>query len=216
MNSLLQEITILPGVFGCFIYNLTDHQITGNKMPSVFKINTLYTIGNLLDKTIQMGKLSQMSFKGVDIQSQNLQLLVTPLSNGVLLIVLCDPTANTSLINMTTGMIAANIVETLTESSPPYSSFSSDTKKDLPEQRPPRKTEDDVTLIAKLEQVKDILTSTIGPIAGPIMKECLQAWEQHSAPSLHTLPDLTKRIGEEIDNAPLEDEFLRKLKTIKW
>jgi hypothetical protein len=108
MDSLLQEITILPGVLGCFVFS-SEQQIAGSKMPPIFRKNSIKTIGNLLTRTIQIGNMAQLDFKGIEIRYNESFLRINPLPKGALLIIICEPNANKSLISMTTGMLAEDI-----------------------------------------------------------------------------------------------------------
>ncbi len=81
MDSLLQEINMLPGVLGCFVYD-GKQQIAGSKMPPIFKENTIRSIGNLLARTVQMGSMAQLSFTDIEIKYNESLLLANPIDKS--------------------------------------------------------------------------------------------------------------------------------------
>lgn len=114
MDPLLQEITMLPGVLGCFVYT-GEQQIAGSKMPPIFKENTIKTIGSLLARTIQMGEVAQLEFSTIEFKFDESLLIIHPIPNAALLVVICEPGANKSLITMTMGMLATDIEASMTK-----------------------------------------------------------------------------------------------------
>ena len=223
MDSLLQEITILPGVLGCFVFN-SKQQIAGSKMPPIFRENSIQTIGNLISRTIQIGSMAQLEFKGIEIKYNESLLLITPLAQEALLIIICEPSANKSLIAMTTGMLSQDIstaltnpmasqavrpqVTTVAPATPQAQRVEPDEADEADE------AEIDADLAPVLEQVKDALAMAIGPIAAPVMKDTIEIWARQGAPSLATLPALAELLCTEINDDELEQEFMTEIKSI--
>ncbi|AGF76645.1 hypothetical protein UWK_00057 [Desulfocapsa sulfexigens DSM 10523] len=215
MDSLLQEITVLPGVLGCFVLN-SKQKIAGSKMPPIFKENSIQTIGNLIARTIQIGNMAQLEFKGIEIKYNESLLLVTPLAQNALLIIICEPGANKSLITMTTGMLAQDISEAL--ANPMAHQAAIQQQKSATTPQPPKvavdEAEIDADLAPILEQVKDALAMAIGPIAAPVMKDTIEIWAKQDAPSITTLPALAELLCKEINDDDLEREFMTEIKNI--
>ncbi len=223
MDSLLQEITILPGVLGCFVFS-SEQQIAGSKMPPIFKENSIRTIGNLLTRTIQIGNMAQLDFKGIEIKYNESLLIIKPLAKDALLIIICEPSANKSLISMTTGMLADDLAKAMTSSpasrqSPQQGSATRATPTNpvAPQthQEPEKEAEISADLAPVLEKVKDALAMAIGPIAAPVMKDTIEIWAKEGVPSLANLPSLAKLLCDEINDEELEEEFLTEISQIK-
>lgn len=214
MDSLLQEITILPGVLGCFVYSSTQ-QIAGSKMPPIFRENGLKSIGSLLTRTIQIGSMAHLEFKGIEIKYNESLLIVKPLSNAAQLIIICEPSTNKSLIVMTTGMLANDLVIAMSSPGIPRDRANLPIR-ETAFQPPPqaKEAEIDAELAPILEQVKDALAMAIGPIAAPVMKDTIEIWAQQEIPSLASLPALTELLCEEINDEDLVKEFLAEIRTI--
>ncbi len=219
MDSLLQEITILPGVLGCFVFN-SEQQIAGSKMPPIFKENSIQTIGNLLNRTIQIGNMAQLDFKGIEFKYNESLLVIKPLPQQALLIIICEPNTNKSLISMTTGMLAEDIGKAMSNpmaySAPnqPAAPKSSPTTPASQQEKPTDLAEIDAELAQVLEKVKDALAMAIGPIAAPVMKDVIELWAKQGSPSLATLPALAELLCAEINDENLEKGFMTEIKTI--
>jgi hypothetical protein len=214
MNSLLQEINMLPGVLGCFVYN-SKQQIAGKKMPPIFKDNTMQSIGNLLARTIQMGGMAELKFTNLELKYNESTILVTPLTGGALLLIICEPTTNKSLVEMTIGMLSKDIEAALLgapqSTQPPLTETAQ-----AATQAPPQTAEAEIgaDLAPVLEQIKDALAMAIGPIASPVMKDSIDIWAQQNEPSINNIPALAELLCKEIDDEDLEGEFMAELKTI--
>ena len=221
MDSLLQEITMLPGVLGCFVFN-GEQQIAGSKMPPIFRENSIKTIGNLLARTIQIGSMAQLHFKGIEIKYNESLLMVNPLPKGALLVIICEPDANKSLISMTSGMLAPDIVTAMPLSTTAPSVNRQAVPKPVPQQaqtpkvhqKQPEEAAIGAELAPILEQIKDALAMAIGPIAAPVMKDTIEDWAKESPPSLSSLPALALLLCGEINNDALEQEFMAEFKRI--
>lgn len=220
MDSLLQEINMLPGVLGCFVYN-SKQQVAGKKMPPIFKDNAIQSIGNLLARTVQMGSMAELNFTEIELKYNESTIVVNPMAGGALLVIICEPTTNKSLISMTTGMLSKDIQAALSgapqATAPPAQAASSAQKRattKAPEQPKAAEVEIGAELAPVLEQIKDALAMAIGPIAAPVMKDSIHNWAQHNEPSIANIPALAKILCKEIDDNNLENEFLAELQTI--
>ncbi len=218
MDSLLQEITMLPGVLGCFVYT-GEQQIAGSKMPPIFKENGIKTIGSLLSRTIQMGSMAQLDFSNIEIKFNESLLIIRPMSKGALLVIVCEPSANKSLITMTMGMLVGDIEASMAKgiiapSAPQTPVTPQPAASPPPSQPPPKEAEIDANLAPILEQIKDALAMAIGPIAGPVMKDTIELWAQQGATSKENLPTLAKLLCTEIDDDELEEEFMAEFKKV--
>jgi len=217
MDSLLQEINMLPGVLGCFVYN-SKQQVAGKKMPPIFKDNAIQNIGNLLARTIQMGSMAELNFTDIELKYNESVIIVNPLAGGALLVIICEPTTNKSLVSMTTGMLAKDI-EAALAGAPPQATPTPQPQTAPPVQNnaqtpPPQEAEIGAELALVLEQIKDALAMAIGPIAAPVMKDSIELWVQQNEPTMANIPALAEILCTEINDEDLEDEFMAELKTI--
>jgi len=219
MDSLLQEINMLPGVLGCFVYN-SNQQVAGKKMPPIFKDNAANSIGNLLVRTVQMGNMAELNFTDIELKYNESVLMVTPLAGGALLIIICEPTTKKSLITMTTGMLAKDIEASLSGApqaaaqQPPVQTTTPSSVPAQAQTPPPVEAEIGAELAPVLEQIKDALALAIGPIAAPVMKDSIETWAQQNEPTIANIPALAEILCDEINDEDLEEEFMTELKSI--
>lgn len=224
MDSLLQEINMLPGVLGCFVYN-NKQQIVGKKMPPIFKDNAIQSIGNLLARTIQMGNMAALNFSDIELKYNESMLIVNPLAHGAILVIICEPTTNKSLVSMTTGMLAKDIEASLKGLPPQQTAIRTPPPRNVPPKQEAKSTpaspnqqpveaEIGAELAPILEQIKDALALAIGPIAAPVMKDSIDIWVQSNEPTIANIPALAKILCDEINDEELEEEFMTELKTI--
>jgi len=216
MDPLLQEITMLPGVLGCFVFD-SKQQVAGSTMPSSFKESNTRAIGNLLARMAQIGSMADLSFREIEIKYNEFLLLTKPLPKESLLVILCEPGANKSLISITIGMLAEDITKAL-ENPQAYQAKTSKpspgTQKAPAVQEEEKEAEIDESLAPVLEEVRDALAMAIGPVAGSVMKEIIEIWAKQAPPSLETLPALAELLCPEIDEDALEKEFMTAMKAI--
>ena len=216
MDSLLKEINMLPGVFGCFVYT-GNQELAAAKLPPIFKENTIKTMGNLLTRTIKMGSMANIDIDAIEFKFDVSLIIVKPLKQGAILVMVCEPAVNKSLINMTTAMLTNDIQATIDKGPVPQQAkkipvqASTATRQEQPERQ---EAEIDAALAPVLENIKDALAYAIGPIAGQIMLAAIETWAQQGPTSKQQLPGLTALLCREINDRELEKEFMSQIKAL--
>ncbi|MDD3813008.1 MAG: hypothetical protein PHZ02_00055 [Desulfocapsaceae bacterium] len=223
MDSLLKEINMLPGVFGCFVYT-GNQELAAAKLPPIFKENTIKTMGNLLTRTIKMGTMANLDMASIDFKFDVSLLIVKPLAEGAILVMVCEPAVNKSLINMTISMLI-NDIQTAVNKGPatiaqspaqPEGGMQTQTAP-APPQEPIQKKQEaeiDAALAPILEKIKDALAYAIGPIAGQVMKDIIEVWAEQGPTSKQQLPALAKLLCQEINDKELEIEFMGQIRPL--
>ena len=232
MDSLLKEINMLPGVFGCFVYT-GNQELAAAKLPPIFKENTIKTMGNLLTRTIKMGAMANLDIEAIEFKFDVSLIIVKPLEQGAILVMVCEPAVNKSLINMTTAMLKDDIqakinkgpvqtqtipqapVQTQAIPQAPVQTQNSQAQAVAPPQEQPKRQEAeiDAALAPILENIKDALAYAIGPIAGQVMLSTIEIWAQQGPTSKQRLPDLAALLCREINDKELEKEFMTQIKS---
>lgn len=212
---------MLPGVLGCFVYN-SNQQIAGKKMPPIFRDNAIQSIGSLLARTVQMGNMAQLQFTDIEFKYNESLIIINPLTGGALLVIICEPGTNKSLVSMTTDMLSKDIEASLSgapvaaaiQQPPPSQTAPTQKATQQAATPPPAEAEIGADLAPVLEQIKDALALAIGPIAAPVMKDSIELWAQTNEPSIANIPALATILRHEIDDEDLEEEFMSELKAI--
>jgi hypothetical protein len=221
MDSILNEINMLPGVFGCFVYS-DQQKLIGAKLPPIFKENTVNTIGNLLTRTLKMGSMTNLDISGLEFKFDVSLLIIKPIVNGTVLAMICEPGVNRSLVKMTLGMLLNDLQNALLDkpaspriASPSASPSASevvqpqkDTSPTPPQPVQQKKEKIDAALTPFLEKINEALAYTIGPIAEQIMQDIVETWTQNGPASKQRLPDLANLLCKEINDKNLEKEFM--------
>lgn len=212
MDSLLKEINMLPGVFGCFVYT-GNQELAAAKLPPIFKDNTIKNMGNLLTRTIKMGSLANLDIETIEFKFDVSLIIIKPLEQGAILVMICEPFVNKSLINMTTAMLINDIQATINRG-PVQAQKSQAQAATAPRQQPKKQeAEIDAALAPILESIKDALAYAIGPIAGQVMLAAIETWAQQGPTSKQRLPDLATLLCKEINDKELEKEFMAQIKS---
>lgn len=222
MNSLLNEINMIPGVFGCFIYS-DQQKLVGAKLPPIFKENAVNTIGNLVTRTLKMGAMANLDITGMEFKFDVSFLIIKPLLNGAVLAMICEPGVNRSLLKMTLGMLLTDIQKSLNNKPASKPTELPSTPEVQPQKNAipippqpvqPKKAQIDAALTPFLEKMNDALAYSIGPIAEQIMQDVTETWTQNGAASKQRLPDLATLLCKEINDKNLEKEFMDQVRPL--
>jgi predicted regulator of Ras-like GTPase activity (Roadblock/LC7/MglB family) len=222
MDSLLKEINMLPGVFGCFVYT-GNQELVAEKLPPSFKADTIMTMGNLLTRSIKMGTMTNLDLTSIEFKFDESLLIVKPLAEGAVLVMACEPAVNKSLLNMTISMLINDIQNAINKAptaiaQPPTQTETMQTQTISAASAEPvrehREAEIDAALAPVLVAIKGALAYAIGPIAGQIMEETIEIWALQGAKSKRQLPALATLLCNEINDKELEAEFMGQIRPL--
>ena len=217
MDSLLKEINMLPGVFGCFVYT-GNQELAAAKLPPIFKEHTIKTMGNFLTRALKMGGMANLDLTGLEFKFDISLVIVKPLEQGSVLVMVCEPAVNKSLINMTIAMLIGDIQAAINRGPeqaqvvPP-----APVQPQAVPATPPAKRQEadiDAELAPILEDIKESLAYAIGPIAGQIMRDLIETWAQQGPTSRQRLPALATLLCQEINDIELEADFMNQVRPL--
>ena len=201
MDTLLHEITALPKVLGCFVYS-GKKGVTSSSMPPIFTKNTINVMGTLLARSKQIGTKAKLNVDSIDIRYNEIIIIAKPFDENTVLATICEPGVNRPLLDMSINMVINDVRESLSSDQPTAAT-------------PPSKTgtqEEDAVLKPILAKMHEELADAIGPIATPVIDDCLDKWATQGPKSQKRLPDLAWMICNEIDDKTLESTFMEKIK----
>lgn len=218
MDSLLKEINMLPGVFGCFLYS-GSYELMAARLPPIFKEKTIKIIGNLLSRTFKMSARAHLGLMEMEVTFDGSKIIAKSLPQGALLVMICEPAVNMSLINMTSTMLMSDIQYAVNKSPEQVQTLTP-----LPGRQPPATTTEkllksqeidiDTKLALIMEDIKEALAYAIGPIAGQVMRDLIETWARHGATSRQRLPALAALLCQEINDKELETAFMRQVRPL--
>ncbi|MCX5864345.1 MAG: hypothetical protein NTW42_04665 [Deltaproteobacteria bacterium] len=206
MDELLQEIKILPGVLGVFV-SVDKPDIIFSYVPDGYDHETLKLMGVSLQRIFKMNASCQLSVNSVEMRFPDAMVLVKHLSDGSLLVILCETEANFSLINMTSNMLLGELalgVEKV-RANPDAARQAVSAKKagsmDFAQ------AQNEQPLKSAIPVFQDALARAIGPIAAMLVKEIVGKWLQGGVCAQERFPELVDLFCQEIGDAALEKEF---------
>ncbi len=200
MDALLQEITALPKVLGCFLFS-GKKGVTNSNMPPIFTKDTINTMGALLARSKKMGSLAKLDLEAIDIRYNETILIARPLNQNTVLVTICEPGTNRPLLDMSINMVISDISEAITTDEEQTASSPAESIQQA-----------DTPLKPILAKIKEALTEAIGPIAAPVLDDCYTQWSTQGPLSKKRLPDLAWMICKEIDDKNLETTFMERIK----
>ena len=117
MDDILRDIQDVVGVTGCFVAD-SRGQVVTSTLPSVFDTASLTVVSRTLSKTIEGLRMARRKkVSELDLVFEGGRLVVKVLSGGYLFI-LCVPTINVPLLNLTANVAAKKLSAELAPPTP--------------------------------------------------------------------------------------------------
>lgn len=117
MDDILRDIQDVVGVTGCFVAD-SRGQVVTSTLPSVFDTASLTVVSRTLSKTIEGLRMARRKkVSELDLVFEGGRLVVKVLSAGYLFI-LCVPTINVPLLNLTANVAAKKLSAELAPATP--------------------------------------------------------------------------------------------------
>ena len=179
MDTLLNELKMVPGILGSFVY-AGNLGITGSNLPSMFRDEALRQIGGVLTRIFKMGDSSGLSVSGYEIKYEEALMIVKRVDADCSFIIICEPTANYPFINMTASMMVPEVkaaVEQLRKAPQEQVTRGIPTMPSAQAREPakelidPNKVIKEGALAPVLDRMKVCLARSIGPIANLVLQE---------------------------------------------
>lgn len=208
MNTISQEFSILPGVIGSCITD-RNKEVFFSDLPDFFTNSMVKEANNIIGRMIQMAKVKGLDPQTMSIRYDKYTIIATPIDAGAMLLILCEPRSNTSLVSTTAQMLSPEIKKAL-DQAPPQKEAAAE---------PVNESEADPNFIDKqtsnaLTQIKKALLDTVGPVADMVYDDCLERWTANNPPNVSRIFELVGCISVEIDNPDLFEEFKEKISTL--
>jgi len=147
-----------------------------------------------------MGEAAKLDIESIDIRYNETVIVAQPLNNNSVLVTICEPGTKRLLLDMSIKMVLKELQQHLQsgKQSAPLSARM--------DNHPPGSPK---PVIAKINEA---LADVIGPIAKPVLTDCLKKWGGQGPQSKERLPDLAMMICKEIDDEQLEANFMENIK----
>jgi len=203
MQNLLQEISVIPGVTGSCIYDKKRGPLC-NQLQQGIREEELEIIGTHLARLMQMGTMAGHAIESSHFRFDRFTLMGIPLNEDCVLVTICDAQANCSLVATTAAMLAQDMRFDQEDDTLAH-------EESLPEEP----GEEDETFLHPLyEEIEQVLTAVMGPVAILVMHDCLERWQQSGPAIYDRIPELIDMLIHEIDRPDLADEFRQKVQKL--
>lgn len=211
MNRIIKEILTLPGVIGTCVLN-KKQQVLLTELPETFTEAMAVKVASNIGRMAQMAQVKGLEPQTISINYDTFIVVVLTLENDTLLIALCKPACNTSLVTTTASMLGSELVATLQQDQ--KTKIEQNSPETAPQPEESAGTEIPPKTSKALEYLKKSLFETIGPIAEMVYGECYDRWTNNNAADIDRIFELVGYISTEIDNPDLFNEFKTKIASL--
>ena len=198
MDQVLDEILATPGVSGALIFGPPD-KVLANTLDSRFDASSLTSIGKILLKIHSTTRMNIADVSEVLLFYEDALLLVKEITDKVLLVVMCEGSANPYLVTMSVDMILEDLKAWVQGQQAPRPRPEAETKPAPVAQKPtPEELTETGPLAETLSLMQSTLAKVMGPMASIIFQEAQSQWISGSNPSEATLGELVRILTKEI------------------
>lgn len=209
-KKLLDEISVIPGVTGSCIFDRHEGPLCTDSNANI-ATDILLKVGSFLSRMLKMGAMHGLEIAGSHYRFDNCTVVSTPLGSDSILLTICETKANCSLVATTAAMLAADMAEQMDKKaaqSPRLKNQPEPASIEIEEEPPADNIKESFSLI------EEALVEAIGPVAGMILQDAIDKWQQEGPSSAARLQELTNTLGKEIDDEELLTAFRSRVATI--
>ena len=206
MLQLIDELETVPGVIGACLYSAHSDQ-QENNLPGIFKPDRLIIIGRQLQELLAVGRLSFNDLTDLTLNYEDSVVLARQIRQELLLFVVCEPGFNQSLLSMSFKLLQDELNAGSKDGEVlPGMAAPANMRAETAAEKSPQ-VED---LTELFDALREQLVKILGPMAGIIFNEVLEAWQQQGAVARSRVGELITQIEVEIAD-PEKIERFRKL-----
>ena len=210
MNAILKEIVLLPEVVGSCVID-KDLGIQLSDLPDFFTDDMAIEVNKHVGRMIQMAEMKGMEPQTISISYGEFIILALSISKTFLLLVLCKPACNTSLVTTTAYMLAPELVKILDQTMITIEYSPTDDISEPTESSPGQVS---LETTQALEHIKQSLLETVGPVAGMVFDDCIKQWTETDPADISRISELIDNISMAINSPELDKEFKKKILSI--
>lgn len=214
MDTLLNELKLIPGVMGSFVHS-NSKGVLGSNLPTLFRKEALKQVGGLLTRVLKLSETTGIDIANFEVKYDEALLLVKPIDKDASFIIVCEPAVSMPLINMSTSMLIPELKTAVQNAAPAAAEASPAAARKPPApvaEVDPEKLLSEGPLAPVLKEMKIQLARAIGPIANLVMSDSLVSWCEQGSPVKARLKDLARILANEIGDRDLEAKFYNEIK----
>ena len=213
MKAILQELTILPGVAGtCILHR--QGELSCAQLPAQLTPDKLKDVSRQLFRLFQMGTNSDLDLKSIALRFEQFIFMATILDTDTLLITVCKPDGNCSLVAATASMLREDLRQELSKNDGIEEMQIIDIEEAEQKAKAHDKSNDSQELTALFEEIRKTFAFFVGPAAGIIMEEQQKHWRDVGPAHQNRITELIALLAMEIPDSALAKEFQDKVDAI--
>ncbi len=232
MNDLLQEIKMLKGVLGTFVYTDKFGLVAADMPASAsFPVASMERVGVFVKRFFGNPTTLELGVMSYEIRTSESLMLLKKIDDHATLITVCEPDVSMPLVNMTTSMLIAELksaVDLISEKPDPAKLQAAQAKQSpapssqankpasqaaKPSTAPRPKVIDVEKLMTEgpfaaiARKLEDSMARAIGPVGNMVVRDCVEKWVANGSPSKDRFGELMGLLLKEIGDSRLEEEF---------
>ncbi|HPQ39425.1 MAG TPA: hypothetical protein PLV45_03550 [bacterium] len=219
MESLLNEVKLLPGVMGSFVYSNTKGVLASN-LPTLFRNEALKQVGALLGRIYKLAESTGIDVSNYELKYEEALLMIKQIDKEACFVVVCEPSVSFPLVNMTTSMLVPELKAAVVNAPAAPVIATPETRPSAQPAAAPAAAIDPDKLLKEgplapiLQEIKVKLAHAIGPIANLVMSESLETWCGQGPATRARLKALADILVAEIGDQQLEATFRSEIKDL--
>ncbi len=237
MNDLLQEIKMLKGVLGAFVYTDKFGLVASDIPPSAnFTVSSMERVGLFVKRFFGNPATIELGVMSYEIRNKDSLILLKKIDDHATLVTLCESDVSMPLVNMTTSMLIAELKASVdlisekpdlskqqiqkkpeTAASPQAQKKAAQPAKPTAVPQPKAKAVDVEKLMAEgpfaaiARKLEDSMARAIGPVGNMVVRDCVEKWVTNGSPSKDRFGELMALLLKEIGDSRLEEEFRQEV-----
>jgi hypothetical protein len=214
MQNLLEQVSTLSGVIGACIFDKKDGVLCGAAHEQL-AAGLLETVGAHLVRLFQLGEMSGLSIKTAQFLFDRYAVIGLPFHASSALIAVCNPHADYSAVASAAARLAAVLrADGLTTPSETPVVWAAEEEPETAEPEAAISGLYPAQLQAMLCRIEQALAGAIGPVAGMVMQDYIEQWQQSGPPVPARIVELTNLLMEEIGDPEAAQDFVAKIEKI--
>jgi predicted regulator of Ras-like GTPase activity (Roadblock/LC7/MglB family) len=227
-KSIIDKILKISGVEACAISSLDGEVLRFDSKDENITPEAINKISSEISKLFASYSISSIDIQSLYLNFQEQNIIVNGFGSGFIFIV-SQKNSNVNLLKMETSYLESEFIKIVNQS---IESFSSTTLTDIHEKRVSSQDEDifgsllgetkwgetktlKIVPIDKLNAIKDIFSSSLGPISAMLFDEKVKELnEDFNNFNVENIQNLINRLAEEIEGKTDKLDFIKNAKRV--
>ena len=227
-KSIIDKILKISGVEACVISSLDGEVLRFDSKDENITPEAINKISSEISKLFASYSISSIDIQSLYLNFQEQNIIVNGFGSGFIFIV-SQKNSNVNLLKMETSYLESEFIKIVNQS---IESFSSTTLTDIHEKRVSSQDEDifgsllgetkwgetktlKIVPIDKLNAIKDIFSSSLGPISAMLFDEKVKELnEDFNNFNVENIQNLINRLAEEIEDKTDKLNFIKNAKRV--